>query len=238
MQIPISENVLEFTSETYEQILYDIVERGYRVISISGPRNCAKTFFEMLFLLRLHSEIADMVSVVCMKEYANISKTVVPTLKEICEHDLKSIYNPWIFKGSERRPEAIEFDNGGIMYFLGMSEDGRKVRGLAADVVLYCQIEAEDHDTSFREIAGTQAGGRKGNLRNKDKDTFLFIGDANPASKKHWWYRAKDNEIDGWYSITHQDHPLFWNPETDEWTEKGLQTRADLERLYPPGSVV
>ena len=235
MKIPISQDVSEFASPTYNQILYDVCVRGYQVISISGPRNCAKTFFEILLVLKLIEDISDLVVVIVMKEYANISKTVVPTIKEICKHDLKSDKNPWTFKGSERRPEAMEFDNGAIIHFIGASEDGRKVRGLAADVVLYCQIEAEDYDTSFREIMGTQAGGRRGNLKLHGTDTFLFIGDANPASKKHWWYRARENEIDGWYDIKHKDHPLFFDWKIDEWKPKGIQTRADLERLYPPG---
>lgn len=235
MRIPISENVLPYFSPLYEQILYDIAVTGHQVISISGPRNSSKTFFEVLLDFALHEQVAELVSVICMKEYANISKTFIPTIKEICEHDLKSPKNPWVFKGGESRPEMIEWANGGQTYFLGMSEDGRKVRGLAADVVLYGQIEAEQDDTSFREIIGTQAGGRRGNLKLNGIDTFLFIGDANPASKKHWWYRAQQKEIDGWYDVKHKDHPLFWDPITNDWTEKGRRTRADLERLYPPG---
>jgi len=236
MKIPISENVLAYQSPTYNKIPVDIVNRGYQVISISGPRNSGKTFWELLFLLRLHEGVKNLVSVICMKEYANISKTFIPTLKEICAYGLKDPRNPWRFKGGESRPESIEFDNGGVLYFLGMSEEGRKVRGLAADVVLYGQIEAEESDIAFREIVGTQAGGRKGNLKRNGKDTFLFIGDCNPASKKHWWYRAQEQEIDGWYSVTHKDHPLFYDWQTRHWTEKGIQTRKDLKRLYPPGA--
>lgn len=236
MNIPISEAVQSYESPTYNQILYDIVHRGYQVVSISGPRNSAKTFWELLFLLTLHESIAGLVSVVCMKEYSNISKTFIPTLKEICHYGLKDARNPWNFKGGERRPEAIEFSNGGILHFLGMSEEGRKVRGLAADVVLYGQIEAEDNDNAFREIVGTQAGGRKGNLKRNGEDTFLFIGDCNPASKKHWWWRAQEQEIDGWYAVTHKDHPLFYNWQTLQWKKKGIKTRKDLERLYPPGA--
>ena len=235
MKIPISEKVLAYESPKYNAILDGIINKGHQVVSISGPRNCAKTFWEVLFLLTLHESVAGLVSVVCMKEYANISKTFIPTLKEISPYGLKDIRQPWQFKGGERRPEAIEFDNDGVLYFLGMSEEGRKVRGLAADVVLYGQIEAEENDHAFREIVGTQAGGRRGNLKRNGKDTFLFVGDCNPASKKHWWYRAREEEIDGWWSIKHEDHPLFYDWQTYQWTEKGIQTRNDLERLYPPG---
>ena len=235
MQIPINPDMLPYSSQTYNSIPQGIVNKGHRIISISGPRNSSKTTWELLFLSYLHQNIADLVSVVCMLEYSNISKTFIPSIEEICEYGIDSPLNPWIFKGGKSRPERLEWSNGGTTWFLGLSDDGRKVRGLSADVVLVGQIEALETDAAFREIAGAQAGGRKGNLQNHGKDTFLFIGDCNPASKKHWWYRARNAEIDFWYDVKHTDHPLFWDPIHDCYTPKGLQTRRDLERLYPKG---
>lgn len=236
MLVSIAEEIVEYQSRLYQKIIDDICLKGYQTISISGPRNSSKTFFEWLILLFLHQEIGGLVSVVCMKEYAMIAKTFIPTLKEICEFPLKHDKNPWVFEGGEKRPLGLKWKNGGETWFLGMAEDGKKVRGLAADVVLYGQIELEDNDNSFREIAGAQAGGRKGNLKlDEDQETYLFIGDCNPGSKKHWWYKLKGKEIHGWYDVKHRDHPLFFDHEKDVWKPKGIQTRKDLARLYPPG---
>ena len=89
MKIPIKPSVLSYDSPTYNKIVQDVVLNGHQVISISGPRNSSKTFWELLFLFQLHEGVAGLVSIVCMKEYANISKTFIQTIKEISPHGLK-----------------------------------------------------------------------------------------------------------------------------------------------------
>lgn len=188
----------------------------------------------MLLLLWLHQQIPGLQSRVARSEASTIKSTIIDTLEELIAYPFGDKRNPFTLYGGPNRPEHILFDNGGKMLFGGMDNQADKLLGAGADVFFYNQIERELNIENFQKIMGCMAGGRKGNLIDKDGNrTFLFIGDANPSFKKHWFYQMKDDIA--WYDITHQDHPLFYDWEHNHWTQHGINTQDDLLATHPPG---
>ena len=188
----------------------------------------------MMLLLWLHQKIPGLQSRVARSEASTIKSTIIDTLEELLAYPFGDKRNPFTLYGGPNRPEHILFDNGGKMLFGGMDNQADKLLGAGADVFFYNQIERELQIENFQKIMGCMAGGRKGNLIDRDGNrSFLFIGDANPSFKKHWFYQMKDTIA--WYDITHQDHPLFFDWQNGVETDHGKRTVDDLLATHPPG---
>ena len=238
MKIRIKSEILEplreYGSPNLQSLFCEWYEHGYKILGVSGPRNCTKTSTIQLLLLCLHQMIPGLQSRIARSEASTIKSTVIDTFQELIAYPFGDKRNPFRLYGGPNRPEHIDFDNGGRMLFGGMDNQADKLLGAGCDVFFYNQIERELDLENFQKIMGCMAGGRKGNLLDKDGNrTFLFIGDANPSFTKHWFYQMKKDIA--WYKITHQDHPLFYDWKEDQWTQHGTQTQDDLLATHPPG---
>ena len=235
-----------------QQIVFGWHEQGFNVLNISGARNTGKSHTIALLIFLLCEEYPGCKICVIRKEQSTIKTSVIETFDELLHHGVADRRkNPFYLYGGIHRPESIDFENGSQIVFAGMNtpEAKEKVRGTAWDVVWLNEVtRISDTMDAFSEIAGAMAGGRAGNIRDDDGNRrFLIIGDTNPASKKHWWYRMFNtpeelgfNPADyglkmEWLELGHRDHPLMFNWETQEDTEHGKTTVNQLLATHPPG---
>ena len=238
MQIRLKPEILgplrKDSSPNLTSLFRDWYRLGHKIVGVSGPRNCSKTATIAILLLWLHQQIPGLHSRVARSEASTIKSTIIDTFEELLAYPFGDRRNPFTLYGGPNRPEHILFDNGGKMLFGGMDNQADKLLGAGCDVFFYNQIERELDVENFQKIMGCMAGGRKGRLMDRDGNrSFLFIGDANPSFKKHWFYQMKDDIA--WYDITHQDHPLFYDWLVNDWKEHGKRTIDDLEATHPPG---
>ena len=235
-----------------QQILFGWYEQNINVLSISGARNTSKSHTIALLNFLLCAEYPGCKICVVRKEQSTIKTSVIETYDELLYHGIDNRKkNPFYLYGGIHRPESVNFENGSQIVFAGMNtpEAREKVRGTAWDVVWLNEVtRISDTMDAFSEIAGAMAGGRAGNIVDENGERrFLIIGDTNPASKKHWWYRIFNapeelgfNPADydlkmEWLEIGHKDHPLMYNHETKEDTEHGKKTVNQLLATHPPG---
>ena len=208
-------------------------------ILISGPRDCAKTFTIWHCLLTLHELIPYCQTLIARLEATTLAMLFTQLDTKILKYGLEDTRNPFVFKsGSKSDPRRhILFDNGSKMAFVGL-DSGEKVLGGEHDLFWFneCQRELGNHNTEddWTKVLGGMVDGRAGNWGH---GRYCAIGDLNPTHKRHWAYlRAEEKKKMRHFRIKHQDHPLFYDWETETWFEKGLDTRADLQRQHTKGT--
>ena len=208
-------------------------------ILVSGPRDSAKTFTLWHCLLTLHELIPNCQTLIARLEATTLAALFTQLDTKILKYGLEDTRNPFVFRsGSKSDPRRhILFDNDSKMAFVGL-DSGEKVLGGEHDLFWFneCQRELPNHNTEddWTKVLGGMVDGRAGNWGH---GRYCAIGDLNPTHKRHWAYlRAEEEKKMRHFRIKHQDHPLFYDWETQTWFEKGLDTRADLQRQHTAGT--
>ena len=197
-----------------------------RCIVLDSPYQCAKTFSCMAYLHALHMNIPGLYSVVLRREKTTVYNSILPQFADkilpfgLEEHKL----NPVTPYNGKRKPEWLEYHNGGRMVF-GGEDDSGKVLGTEWDVAFYSQCEHAD--PQFWQILGRRCNGRRGGWKEDGDARGLLLGECNPSYPKHFlkaWQRDGKLEM---ITVRHEDNPtLFYN---GQWTALGLQTIEDLK---------
>lgn len=205
-------------------------------IGISGPRDTGKSVLTGASLVvSLCLLVPGLQVCVVRKESSTLWNTLIYPVfgSDIFADGLQSTVG---FRFNKSKYE-IEFDNGSRIVFggFGGSDAGGKILGGKWDVCWYNQIEREHDRMNYSNIIGCMIEGRAGNLYIGDKPHFLFIGDANPESPNHWWYKKRNDPDMLWYNLFHVDHPLFRDYRTGGLNERGERAREQLKLAYPEG---
>ena len=131
------------------------------------------------------------------------------------EHPLCPIV---VFGGS--RPETISYPNGSVMVVAGL-DNADKVLSAEYDFVYVNQAEELTlHD--WEQIL-SRTTGRAGNAPYSQ-----VFGDANPGPPTHWILHRPSLEL---YTATHQDNPMLYDHEKEEWTDQGRRTISILSTM-------
>lgn len=131
------------------------------------------------------------------------------------EHPLCPIV---VFGGS--RPETISYPNGSVMVVAGL-DNADKVLSAEYDFVYVNQAEELTlHD--WEQIL-SRTTGRAGNAPYSQ-----VLGDCNPGAPTHWILHRPSLEL---YTATHQDNPVLYDHEKEEWTDQGRRTISILSTM-------
>ena len=207
---------------------------GYRQVVASGPRNTSKSLHALAYWLTLHEEVPNLRSLIVRSEAKTIRTTVLRTLEDkLLRYPFSDKRNPFRLIGGTK-PTEIVFDNGGKCDFGGMDDSG-KVLGGSYDFIFFNQVERERNEKHWADLLGTMAGARNNEWFVHGRPFYQIVADANPSDPTHWLYRRKGSKALKWYDFKHVDHPLLYDWDKREYTERGLETIRDLEDAYPPG---
>ncbi len=123
-----------------------------------------------------------------------------------------------VFGGS--RPETISYPNGSVMVVAGL-DNADKVLSAEYDFVYVNQAEELTlHD--WEQIL-SRTTGRAGNAPYSQ-----VLGDCNPGAPTHWILHRPSLEL---YTATHQDNPVLYDHEKEEWTDQGRRTISILSTM-------
>lgn len=240
IRIPLKEYILP-KSPNLRRLMSCILNCRESELLISGKRDCGKTYQIWHCLLTLHELIPNCQTLIARLEATTLGLLLTQLDTKILKYGLEDERNPFVFKsGSKSDPRRhILFDNGSKMAFVGL-DSGEKVLGGEHDIFWFneCHRQLPNHSTEddWTKVLGGMVDGRAGNW---GEGRYLAIGDCNPSHKRHWAYlRAEEQGKMTHYRIKHQDHPLYydWSPSANDWTEKGITARADLERQHTKGT--
>ena len=238
MRIPVQPYVMPQSPKMLD-LMDCILNCRANEVLISGPRDCAKTFTIWHCLLTLHELIPNCQTLIARLEATTLGLLFTQLETKILKYGLEDKRNPFVFKwGSKSDPRRhILFDNGSKMVFVGL-DSGEKVLGGEHDIFWFNECHRQrpnaNPENEWTKVLGGMVDGRADNWGN---GRYLAIGDCNPTHKRHWAYlRAEEQKKMVHYQIKHQDHPLFYDWEKDEWFQKGLDTRADLKRQHTEGT--
>ena len=223
-------------SPTARRIPTEWYHKGVTHISISGPRNSGKSVITC----------AGLILNICLRNPKTQARVIRKEASSLWDsliypvfHDdvlAEGLYNTRGIKFT-KKPYEMNFANGSRITFggFGGSDAAGKVLGGKCDIVWYNQIEREDDIENYTNLIGCMAEGRGGNLFINGQPHFLFIGDLNPTSPKHWWYQMRHDPNMLWYNLFHHDHPLFRDFATGGLNERGESLREQLKMSTPEG---
>ena len=222
-------------------MLTDIMNARVPELLVSGPRNCGKSWS----IAECELDLVEMypgIQIINLRKYdSDFGGMLNQWGNYILKYGLVDKRNPFTFhERTKVEPRKhLRFDNGSKIFFAGMDKKN-KALGTAVDFAWYNEVQTEDNQEHWTAILGAMEGGRAGNWENGDR--YSAIADLNPTHKKFWAYlRAHPVDQDivpamKHYYITHEDHPLFYSPEHEKWTQKGVDTVAGLDRAYGVGT--
>ena len=211
------------------------MSQEYQHLAVCGGRGCGKSVSVWCLLLWLVEEVPGIKICVLRQEARTIKRTIYRTFKDrILAYPTKDPRNPFNVYGGDNAPDHIDFDNGSLIDFVGF-DDESKLQGGEYDVVFFNEIGRELNHEKVSDLMATLAGGRGGNLKINGEPRLLFIGDLNPTSPHHWYYKLGKTPKVRWYGFRHSDNPQYYNHVTEKWKKRGTKAWSDLHDAYPPG---
>ena len=117
--------------------------------------------------------------------------------------------------------QEFVFPNGSSVVVAGL-DDPTKILSTEFDLI-YVQ-ECTEIDEATWEMLSTR-------LRWSVMPYQQLIGDCNPDSERHWIKRREKAGKTYLIQSQHKDNPLWWNEETQEWTESGKEYISKLQAM-------
>ena len=178
---------------------------------VSGPTRCGKTLRILEYLFNLHFANPGLRSLIVRDKETDLRDTVKVDIREtLLKFDLDDPLSPIKARGGVHNFTHLEM-NGGTMTFGGMDRPG-KVLGSKYDVVFFSQIE-QSNPEQFQKLKTRVAGDSKNWIDPVTGEVrFLFVGDANPAQKKHYLLEREADEsmATQFIHFGFDDNPLFF----------------------------
>ena len=130
--------------------------------------------------------------------------------------------HPLILSGPERRNRVkYTYPNGSEIYAGGMDKPGR-IMSTEFDLI-FCQ-EAIELDEGDWEALTTR-------LRNNVLPFQQIMADTNPSFPRHWLKIRCDNGTTNLLESRHEDNPVLYDHDKNEWTKLGKVYLMRLDRL-------
>ena len=236
MRIPMRDDLVPVTEESSETKKAFFLNQDESVVT-SGPRDCSKTYDDLLLLLWYMENIPGIQIGVCRGEKSGIGATIWTSLKLMLKFPYaEDPRNPFKIRGGLHNPEKIICDNGAEMEFFGLYSE-RQQRGKQKHVVFLNQGESEDTRENYASLISAMTGERAGPLEKPPQCTWdwRILIDANPDIPIHWLHKLKGTDEVTWFDYKHSDHPHLWDIYEQDYTPKGVKVRSDIRKAYPPG---
>jgi phage terminase large subunit len=189
-------------------------------VLISGPAGTGKSRGCLEKLHFLASKYPKMRGLIVRKTRASLTESALVTFEEKVVPVQHSILNG---PGRAHR-QAYHYPNGSILALGGLDKASR-IMSTDYDIIFVQEaIELAEHDW---EALTTR-------LRNGIVPFQQIIGDTNPDTPTHWLKRRCNSGKAVLLESRHEDNPLLWNRDRNDWTEAGRVYMAKLEALTGP----
>lgn len=125
-------------------------------------------------------------------------------------------------KGLKRNfRQHYKYPNGSIIVLGGLDNP---IKIMSGDYDLIFVQEAAETEESDWEMLSTR-------LRNNELFYQQILGDCNPGAPDHWIKKRADKGKLLLLETKHEDNPLFFDLEFQDWTKEGKEYLAALEQL-------
>ncbi|MBC8445785.1 MAG: terminase [Chloroflexi bacterium] len=182
-------------------------------VVISGPAGTGKTRAALEKLDYYARKYPGMRAAIVRRTRLSMTQTVLVTYRKRVIHWDSSIR----FRTGE---QEFRYPNGSIIALAGLDKPG-KVLSAEYDLIFFNQAEEGTvHQWEFL----------LSRLRNNVVPFQQIIGDCNPDRPTHWLKQRCDAGMP-MIESRHQDNPLLWDEEADDWTEAGRAYMEKLDRL-------
>ena len=235
--IPIRSEIVRSDSPVVIRMFTDWLVAGVRHLTSCGPRRCSKSVHNILLIIWLIQQCANLKVCILRSEASTLRRTILRTFIDYIfafppgdkRNPFRIIYNPL----------QIIFENGASIDFIGF-DDQSKIQGGQYDLIFFNEIVREENPEKLSDLWATLADASAGNLKLNGNNIGLFLSDCNPSTPYHWYYkRFWENRADEptarWYEFSHKEHPLHYDWKRKLYLPAGIQTRQNLTRAYPPG---
>lgn len=151
------------------------------------------------------------------KSRATLAETVLKTF----ESNILGYGHP-LLKGASRNNRKVYIYPNGSRIVLGGMDNPDRIMSSDYDIV------AAFESTELTEQDWDNLSTR---LRNNQLPFQQLIADCNPASTQHWLYKRWERGGITMLNSRHEDNPLLWDIDKQQWTEQGLNYLKRLDNL-------
>jgi len=186
---------------------------------LAGPAGTGKTLANLLRVYWVSRKYPGARTLVVRKTRESLTESVLVTW----ERDVLTPAHPILTTSPTLRRvrQSYRFPNGSEVVLGGMDKPDKV---LSSEFDLIYAPEATDLDVTDWETLG-------GRLRAGAVPYQQLIADCNPTSPHHWLYKRCVGGLCRLVATTHHDNPRYYDRARQEWTPKGLQYLARLERM-------
>lgn len=187
---------------------------------ISGPARTGKSraCLEKLFYLAEKHE--NLRALILRKTRASLTETGLVTF----ERDILGLDHPLVTEGTRRsHRQSYDLENGSTIVIGGIDKPG-KVLSAEYDLIYVQQAEEltlADWETLISRLSGLAL----------PQSEQQIIADCNPEHPQHWIKLRCDRGGAKMIESHHEDNPLLYDREREEWTEYGKLYIEKLKRL-------
>lgn len=193
----------------------DLLKSRAIEVIISGPAGSGKTRACLEKIVWFARNYPNSRYLIVRKTRASLSETALVTL----ERDVLGENHPLVVNGPTRpHRHSYRFANGSEIIVSGLDKPGHL---LSADFDMIYVQQAEEITESDWEFLLTR-------LRNNQTPYQQIIGDCNPDRPTHWILRRRSLLL---LHSRHEDNPLLYDENTNDWTEYGRKYLEKLELL-------
>jgi phage terminase large subunit len=183
-------------------------------VLLSGPAGTGKSRGALERLHRTLLKTANVRALIVRKTRASLTQSGIVTYEQRVLHPMDGV--DWRTQEQEYR-----YRNGSVLVVGGMDK-ATKVMSSEYDIIYVMEAtELSEHDW---ESLTTR-------LRNGVLPYQQIMGDCNPDSPIHWLYARTQSNQTAMLESRHEDNPILWDAARGEWTPRGAEYIATLDRL-------
>lgn len=190
-------------------------------VLMSGPAGTGKSraCLEKLHMMALVNP--GMRGLIIRKTAVSMTSTALVTFREhVCKEALRTGLVHW-YGGSAQEAAAYRYKNGSTINVGGMD---KPTRIMSSDYdVIYVQEAIELSEADWDALTTR--------LRNGKISFQQLIADTNPDTETHWLKQRINQGKTQCLESRHEDNPILWDEETQDWTVRGADYIAKLDNL-------
>lgn len=186
-------------------------------VLIAGPAGTGKSMACLYKLFTIADGIPGCRCLICRKTRASCTESALVTW----EYNVLPEFHPALRGASRLTRHSYTFPNGSEVVIGGM-DNADRILSTEYDVI-FVQEATELHEEDWDKLASR--------LRHNKLPYQQLLGDCNPSAPSHWLKVRCDRSVCRMIESRHEDNPLLYDHERQDWTDAGATYLARLDRL-------
>ncbi len=193
---------------------HDLFFRREKEVLLSGPAGTGKSRGVLERIHRTLLKTPNVRALIVRKTRTSLTQTAIVTFEQKVLHPMDGVV--WRTQEQEYR-----YTNGSVLVVGGMD---RATKVMSAEYDIIYVMEATELTENDWESLTTR-------LRNGVLPYQQIMGDCNPDAPTHWLYARTQAGLTTMLESRHEDNPTLWDDAKGEWTSRGAEYIATLDRL-------